>query len=333
MSDNRIITSIVILAMAILVSCSGNDSDSSPDQVPGALFYEAIDAPGNLRDTNIAMINYTNMIRDSISECMYDKGFDYVALHLDPKEFNESFGIGLNPDEFADQIGFGIARSFVANAELDSRFRSEEQKNLNSAGSEQSEAYLMALGADLSWSFGWGFTRDIEGCAAEAYSSVEPPQWFRYRYWAIEVYQTLDQRFEADQRSRNFARQWSNCMNELGYDEWDSQDDLDASLFEEFMLELTRLDMWQAEPGQLLTSYPADLNDEALAFLSEFTEKEIALAVPSHDCTKGYRSSRNRLYEELESAILASHPPQIIEPVVPKMPSLDSNLLEIELDK
>ena len=91
--------------------------------------------------------------------------------------------------------------------------------------------------------------------------------------------------------------------------------------------------MVQAEPGRLLSSGPADLNDETLAFLNDFTEKEIALAVPSHDCTRGFRGAKNRLYEELESEILASNPPQIIAPVVPKMPSSDSILPEIELDK
>ena len=234
MSDNRLITSIVFLALAILGSCSGNDSDSSPERRSGALFYEAINVPDSFSDVNIAMVDYTNAIRVSISECMNDKGFDYVAWHLDPNEFNESFGIGLKGDEFAKQIGFGSVRSAMAFAEFDSRFSSAEQKNLDSLGPEQTEAYLMALGTDLSWMFGWESPREPEGCAAEAYSTVEPPQWFRYRYWSNEVRQILDQRLEADQRSSNFERQWSDCMNELGYDDWDSQDDLIASLSEDF---------------------------------------------------------------------------------------------------
>ena len=319
MFDSRVITFSVLLIIVILVSCSGNSSDSSPERRSGALFHEAINVPDSFSDVNIAMVDYTNAIRVSISECMNDKGFDYIAWYLDPNEYNESFGIGLKGDEFAKQFGFSIARSAIAQAEFDSRFNSEEQKNLNSSGPEQSEAYEIALGADLSWMLGWESPRDSEGCAAEAYSSVEPPQWFRYRYWASEVTNILNRRFEADQRSKNFEHQWSKCMSELGYDDWDSQDDLILSLFADF--------------GRLLTFDLADLDDKTLTILNDFTENEIALAVPSYDCTRGFRGTKNRLYEELESEILASHPPQIIPPVVPKMPSLDSNLPEIELDK
>ena len=322
----------IFLLPIILVSCSGKNSDSSLDRISGALFYEAINVPDSFSDVNIAMVDYTNAIRASISECMNDKGFDYIAWYLDPNEYNESFGIGLKGDEFAKQFRFSIARSTIAQAEFDSRFNSEEQKNLNSSGSEQSEAHEIALGADLSWMLGWESPRDSEGCAAEAYSSVEPPQWFRYRYWASEVTNILNQRFEADQRSKNFEHQWSKCMSELGYDDWDSQDDLILSLFEDFTL-ISRLDLNQADFGRLLPFDLADLDDETLTILNDFTEKEIALAVPSYDCTRGFRGTKNRLYEELESEILASHPPQIIPPVVPKMPSLDSNLPEIELDK
>ena len=294
----RFIASVILTALT-LTSCSGNDSAPSSTQREVSLFHEAINMPDTASDRLISEIRYTNAIEDSIFECMNDRGFQYVVQHSDPNEYIESFGTELTAEDYAKQFGFGILQG----ATNINQFHSDSHNQ-----PEQSEAYITALGADPSSVFG---EVDIkaEGCKAEAYSSVEPPQWFRYVNWLGEVASMLRQRVQADQRFKVFEQQWAECMSEFGYDEWDSQWDLRTSLGKDFTLALVRIDNRSAENDPFSDLDLAALDNNSVAILDDFVAREIELAVASYNCTEESRNERNRIREELEREILKSNPP------------------------
>ena len=295
----RVIAS-VILATVTLISCSGNDSAPSPTQRHGSLFHEATAMPNTASDRLISEIRYTNAIEDSISECMNDRGFEYVVQHSDPNEYIESFGTELTAEDYAKQFGFGILQGAISFDQFHSRSHNQL---------EQSEAYTTALGTDPSSVSLGEVAIKADGCMAEAYSSVEPPQWFRYLNWLREVESMLTQRVQADQRFKIFEQQWVECMSEFGYDEWDSQEDLVTFLDKDFVLALVRIDNRSAENDPLSSLDLAASDDTSVAILDDFAAKEIELAVASYHCTEEFSNERTGIREELEREILKSNPP------------------------
>ena len=202
----------------------------------------------------------------------------------------------------------------------DSQYDSEQdrkQSYLDSLASEDFEAYETALGVDPSLDLlGRGpiAIGGTDGCTAEAYSSTEPPPWINYSHWLNEVSIELSQRSQADQRLKIFDQQWSECMSELGFDNWSSPEDLVDSLNTDFIELLDHLSAEHTKSA-LLTGFDlAALDGDSATAFDNFTEKEIELAIPNYDCTVEFWDSRNRIYEELERAILASNLPTINGP-------------------
>ena len=312
MFDNRNIAYVLLVAI-VLVSCSGNDPEpASARRRLGTVFRDAIGAPVSPSDRIIAETSYVNKIKNVITECMQERGFQFFVQHSDPNDDIDTSGIELSRERFAMEFGFGISRSAVANQASSSRHNNELERHkdyLVSLPPEELKAYKIALTDDpLSDSSGEK-SSGIEGCDAKARSSVEPPPWFNSHDWLNEVAIQLDRRVKEDQRFKMFDQQWADCMSEIGYDEWSSERELADSLSNEFVDLLQRLEEEQSKSDPYSTVNLAALDGHSAAIYDDFAAREVELAVVSYSCVAEYEHAENQVYDELERAILESNPP------------------------
>ena len=298
---------LALLAVIILVSCSGSDSDTSSTRwQAGTLFVEAIDWPGTGIDRLIAPINHSNEINDLIGECMHESGFEYVVQYTDPNEYIKAFGFGLSREQYASEFGFGISRGAVAAEEMSlSQTEQDQQRDyLNSLPPAEFDAYKIALEGDPSLESSEDGANGTNGCRAEAQSSVETPLWITHADWLTEVSDELFDAVESDQRLKRHDQQWSDCMSTMGHDDWSSELDLNDSLTDEFGVLMRRLTSVPRSFGFLTA-----LDDNSAADYRDYTAREIELATASYSCVSEYVDDEYQILDELERAILESNPP------------------------
>ena len=292
--------------LAILISsCSGNDSGGTTNQTaPGALLREAAGLPDTVSEEIRTTAEYYNDIEDAIFGCMRLEGFDYFPRRADGDKRIDDLGSDLSPARYAEEFGFGIGRALITGVAVGN---SKEEEYLQSLNHAELEAYMIALDGEQALDPPGTEIIEIGGCRGEAAASVDEPEWFKHASWleasSIEYYDRL----RADPRIIAIDQEWTSCMQQAGFDTWDSVDDLVDSLAEEFE------ELWlNLRPTKAFNSgeeFLEVLDEESVAAYAAFQAKEIELAIAAHKCAMPNEETVSAIMNELQAKILSTDAP------------------------
>ncbi len=318
----------------------GSDEPETLDDYLGTAFFSL--------DPEEQAANYARQeqqVQELIAECMAQEGFEYIPA---TRPFDD-VGFGSPGDtEFAAEFGFGITTFYGQ----ESAFFEDDWVDPNAAivqglsVSERNAYYDTLYGSSIS-SGGFGSDTDsaiavsgdgsgseeviadveFAGCSGEAYEEV-------YNFEGLEeVYEQLDldslfERVEADPRIAETYMEWSECMNERGYDYEDPDSMYEAAYtdiherfqeivgssggffdpFEGMSTEEVEELMTSMSPEELDDFFTQgeqttqqDIDQEALAALQA---EERALAVANAECSVDLFEQFMEIYREYEAALV-----------------------------
>lgn len=293
-----------LIIATILLACSQPSNDvAEGGEMPGSVLREAIGTPSTITAELQAFANYNNRLDDAIADCMRINGFEYYPENSASESGSDDWGFHLPPGEYAQRYGFGIVNGAILGL---SSVSDEANAYLRGLSNEELQAYQLALDGSASTEFADPADQDATGCRQQAFEAVEQLPWLAHQEWMAVMSVELFQRLSSDARIIEANQQWSACMASHGHVGLTTEEELSDSIDQEFLKLLGDLTPSASFGGE--TSWIDGLGVEARERLENFREREIELAVSSHECSKEHDPLVLSISKEIEHQLLAEFP-------------------------
>ena len=334
---NRLFVTAAIATLALTTAC-GSDSNATTDgkskteakaadraEESDERTYESplSEALGQPTDPS-EIKRQAEAIEKEIQDCMAEEGFTYIPVPFDSTVYEVSTEYGQENDEWRSKYGFGIVEPYL-NPETDLYgYESREVvENPNPAivqelSEAEQRAYTLALdGYDPAATedpvpANPGDEIEPKGCTAKAYADV--PGWGgnpEVAELTNDLYETLNERIQADPRTKNLEKSWKKCANKAGFSEVKDPDDAYQSIQDQANeiapdgpppggVVVTEEVVPANQPAPIQTSgvpSSGELSDEQIEKLKALQKREIALANAAITCLDENKAMA--LYDEV----------------------------------